>query len=68
VLKIKYLIEKCKINDRNFVNLLTAVLDGISVDLSKYIINRSIKSAREKYQQHIFNEMRNTFNHLDLKS
>lgn len=59
----------CKIIDRDCVHLLSAVLDAISVDPSEYIINKtSIKSAREIYRQHIFNEMRNKFDHLDLKS
>jgi hypothetical protein len=67
--RLSAVLDKCKINDRDCVYLLTAVLDTTSVDPSDIIINRtSIKSAREKYRQHIFNEMKNKFDHLDLKS
>lgn len=57
------------ISDGDCVHILTAVLDAISVDPNEYIINRtSIKSAREKFRQHIFKEMKYRFDNLNFKS
>jgi len=60
--QLSAVFDMCKISDRGCVHILTAVLDAISVDPDEYIINRtSIKSAWEKFRQHIFKEMKYRF-------
>jgi len=67
--RLSAVFDKCKISDRDWVHILTAVLDAISVDPNEYIINRtSIKSAREKFRQNIFKEMKYRFDNLNFKS
>jgi len=67
--RLSAVFDKCKISDRDCVHILTAVLDAISVDPNEYIINRtSIKSAREKFRQHIFKKMKYRFDNLNFKS
>lgn len=44
-------LDKCKISDRDAVNLSTACVEALSLDPSVYVINQtSIKNSRENYR------------------
>jgi hypothetical protein len=61
-------LDKCKVSDRDAVHLLTAFVEGLSLNPSEYIINRtSIKNARERFRKQSAEKVKSDFSDKNVE-
>lgn len=65
--KLSAALDRCKISDRDAVNILLATAESLGVNTDALIINRtSIKYTRERFRKERMEKIRNDFNASEI--
>ncbi|KAL4097880.1 hypothetical protein QTP88_022583 [Uroleucon formosanum] len=66
-LRLSACLDKCKISDRDAVNLITACIEAVALDTNDFAVNRtSIRNARQIFRKNNTSNIKSKFIDLNL--